>query len=43
VSNLPVEYCGIVMDEAMSWGGFNLVGDAKSIKELKRLMHEDQK
>ncbi len=41
MSNLPIEYCGIVMDGALSWNGFNLVGDEKSIKELKRLMHEE--
>lgn len=25
---------------AISWNGFNIVGDEKSIKEVKRLMHE---
>lgn len=26
---------------AMSWSGFNLIGDEESIKELKRLQHRD--
>ncbi|MCW3062419.1 MAG: hypothetical protein JWQ02_4240 [Capsulimonas sp.] len=27
---------------AVSWNGFNLAGDAASIKELRRLMHSEQ-
>jgi hypothetical protein len=26
---------------AISWGGFNLFGDRKSIKEVERLMHRE--
>lgn len=29
-----------VPHSAMSWGGFNLFGDSKSIQELGRLIHE---
>jgi hypothetical protein len=28
---------------ALSWGGFNLFGDDKSIKELQRLMHAESR
>lgn len=29
-----------IAHSAMSWNGFNLFGDAKSIQEVHRLMHE---
>jgi hypothetical protein len=38
-----IDFTETPVASAISWSGFNLLGDEKSIAEVKRLMHRDER